>query len=61
MENVGIVNDHLKYLTAIWYILWQFGTICGHFGIFFPVLVSCTEKNLATLSRRGERPSESSV
>jgi hypothetical protein len=27
---------------AIWYILWSF-------GIFYPVLVYCTEKNLATL------------
>jgi hypothetical protein len=27
---------------AIWYILWSF-------GIFFPVLVCCTEKNLAAL------------
>jgi hypothetical protein len=27
---------------AIWYILWSFGT-------FFPVLVFCTKKNLATL------------
>jgi hypothetical protein len=26
---------------AVWYILWSFG--------FFPVLVSCTKKNLATL------------
>jgi hypothetical protein len=29
---------------AIWYILWSF-------GIFFPVLVFCTEKNPATLSQ----------
>jgi hypothetical protein len=26
----------------IWYILWSF-------GLFFPVLVFCTKKNLATL------------
>jgi hypothetical protein len=37
MENVGIVYGHLEYLTAIWYsyIVWLFGTFCGHFGIFF--------------------------
>jgi hypothetical protein len=29
--------------TAIYYILWSF-------GIFFPVLVSCIKKNLATLA-----------
>jgi hypothetical protein len=41
---------HLEYLTsiwymyivAIWYILWSF-------GIYFTVLVCCTQKNLATL------------
>jgi hypothetical protein len=32
----------LIYFTAIWYIL------CS-FGIFFPVLESCTKKTLATL------------
>jgi hypothetical protein len=31
---------------TIWYILYSFGT-------FFPVLVSCTEKNLATLDGIG--------
>jgi hypothetical protein len=47
MVNVGIFCGHLEYLTAIWYILWPFGTFCGH----FPVLVCCTKKNLATLLR----------
>jgi hypothetical protein len=32
----------MVYLTAIWYILWPF-------GIFFPVLVCCAKKTLATL------------
>jgi hypothetical protein len=31
--------------VAIWYLLWSFGT-------FFPVLVSCTKKNLASLMRQ---------
>jgi hypothetical protein len=51
MENLGIFYDQLvylfycywKYFMAIWYILWSF-------GIFFPVLVFCTKKNLATLT-----------
>jgi hypothetical protein len=30
--------------VAIWYILWLF-------DMFFPVLVCCTEENLATLAR----------
>jgi hypothetical protein len=34
----------LVYLTAIWYILWSLDT-------FFPVLVYCTKKNLATLAQ----------
>jgi hypothetical protein len=29
-------------IRAIWYIFWSF-------GLFFPVLVFCTKKNLATL------------
>jgi hypothetical protein len=33
---------------AIWYILWSF-------GIFFPVLVFCTKKNLATLPERKKK------
>jgi hypothetical protein len=39
----------LEYFTDVWDILWPFGTICVSFGTFFQVLVSCTEKNLATL------------
>jgi hypothetical protein len=36
--------------TAISYILWPFGIFCGHFDIcIFPVLVFCTQENLATL------------
>jgi hypothetical protein len=52
----------LVYFMAIWTILWPFGQFSGHlahfmaiwyifprFGTFFPVLVCCTEENLATL------------
>jgi hypothetical protein len=42
MENLGIFFDHLVFFTAIGNILWPF-------GIFFPVLVFWTKKNLATL------------
>jgi hypothetical protein len=38
------------YVYFWWYIIWRFGTFCGHLSsIYFPVLVYCTEKNLATL------------
>jgi hypothetical protein len=37
-----IFYGRLIYLIAIWYIMCTF-------GIFFPVLVSCPKKNLATL------------
>jgi hypothetical protein len=39
MEIVGILYGHLEYITAIWYILWQFGNLVAiwyishHFGI----------------------------
>jgi hypothetical protein len=42
MENAGIFYGHLEYFTAIWYILWSFGIVCGHllyfsqFGMFEP-------------------------
>jgi hypothetical protein len=39
MADVGIFYDHLVY----------FGSILRPFGIFFPVLVCCTKKNLVTL------------
>jgi hypothetical protein len=41
-ENVDIFYGQLEYFTDIWDILLQGGT-------FFPVLVSCAKKNLATL------------
>jgi hypothetical protein len=45
MEDVGIYYGQLVYFTAIWYILWPF-------GIFFPVLVCCPKKNMASLAQR---------
>jgi hypothetical protein len=44
VEDVGIFYRHLVYFTAIWYTLWTF-------GMFFPVLVCCTKKNLASLQQ----------
>jgi hypothetical protein len=44
MEDVGIFYVHFVYFTAIWYIF-------RLFGIYFPVLVCCSKKNLATLIR----------
>jgi hypothetical protein len=46
MDDAGIFYGPLVYFTTIWYILWFFGT-------FFPVLVCCTNENLATLLRYG--------
>jgi hypothetical protein len=46
---------------AIWNILWiveiflTIWRILSSFGAFFPVLVSCTKKNLATLVNTGMR------
>jgi hypothetical protein len=52
MEDVGILPiwpfglfyGYFVYFVAIWYILWLF-------DMFFPVLVCCTKKNLATLAQ----------
>jgi hypothetical protein len=38
----GQFSGHLTYFMNIWHIFCSFGT-------FFPVLVSCPKKNLATL------------
>jgi hypothetical protein len=50
--NLGIYQMDLQwrmwtYFLAIWYILW-------FFGIYFPVLVRCVKKNLATLHGKAE-------
>jgi hypothetical protein len=42
LEYFMYIWSILRPLDIFLYILWQF-------GIFFPVLVCCTEKNLATL------------
>jgi hypothetical protein len=42
MEDVGTFHGHFVNLTAILYI-------SPSFGIFLPVLVRCTQKNLANL------------
>jgi hypothetical protein len=42
LRPFGLFYGNLKHFMAIGYILWSF-------GIFFPVLVFCTKKNLATL------------
>jgi hypothetical protein len=34
------------YICCAYMAIWYF---CGHFGIFSPILVCCTKKNLATL------------
>jgi hypothetical protein len=43
---VRSILRHLVYLMAIKYIF-------GNFGIFSPILVRCTKKNLATLQLGG--------
>jgi hypothetical protein len=36
MEKVGVFFIHLKYITAIWYILWPFGNLVAIWYIFPP-------------------------
>jgi hypothetical protein len=49
MEDVGIFYGRLVHFTVFCYILWTFGIARGDLVYFFPVLVFCTKKNLATL------------
>jgi hypothetical protein len=52
---MGLNWKVLVYLMALWSVQWPFGIFYGHlvyFGsvwYFFPVLVYCTNKNLAAL------------
>jgi hypothetical protein len=48
LENDDIFYGHLEYFADIWVILLTFGTICARL-VIFPVLVSCTMNDLATL------------
>jgi hypothetical protein len=41
--------ENLEYCTNIWDIFWPSGTFSAHLLHFFPVLVSGTKNNLATL------------
>jgi hypothetical protein len=49
MENATIFYDHLEYFAVIWYILWEFGMVCGHLVYFLPFWYFWTKKNLAAL------------
>jgi hypothetical protein len=50
VEDVGIFYGHLVFLRPIGrYVSWPFKNICCHLD-FFPILVCCAKKNLATLA-----------
>jgi hypothetical protein len=34
MKDVKLYG-HSVYFTAVWYILWSFGILCSHFGLYF--------------------------
>jgi hypothetical protein len=44
---------HSVHFAVSSYILWTFGIVRGNLIYFFPVLVFCTKKNLATLAYLG--------
>jgi hypothetical protein len=48
-KMLDINYGHLKYFTGIGEVLFPFGTFSVHLVYFFPVLVTRTKKNLATL------------
>jgi hypothetical protein len=49
LENVDIFYSHLDYVMNILGYFMNIWHVVFSFGAFFPVLVSCTKKNLATL------------
>jgi hypothetical protein len=38
MGNAGIFYGHLEYFTAIWLIIWPFGTVVVNWYTYFPSL-----------------------
>jgi hypothetical protein len=48
LEDDGIFYGRLVHFKVFCYILGTFGKVCGNLVHFFPVLVFCTKKNLAT-------------
>jgi hypothetical protein len=50
LENVAIFYGHLEYFGYLGYSMTIRNILCS-FDTFFPVLVSRTKKNLATLAR----------
>jgi hypothetical protein len=44
MENVVFICVRLVYFMVIWYNLWPFVKVCGHFGILFPYWYFWTKK-----------------
>jgi hypothetical protein len=51
MENNGIFYDHFVYITAIWYILWQFAIVCSHLENF-PILVCLDQEKSGNTALR---------
>jgi hypothetical protein len=51
LRSFVIFYGHLVHFTVFCHILWTFGIVRGNLVYFFPVLVFCTKKNLATLVR----------
>jgi hypothetical protein len=52
MEYVGLFYGHWVYFVVIWSILLPCGIFNGYL-VYFPVLVCCTKKYLATLMGSG--------
>jgi hypothetical protein len=52
LDNVDIFYDYLQYFTDIWDLFMTIWDILCSFGTLFPVLVSCTKKNLPSLVNR---------
>jgi hypothetical protein len=45
IENAGILNAHLEYIMAIWYIFWSFGDFVVIYYIFPYFGIMCHEKS----------------
>jgi hypothetical protein len=58
IKNVIIYYNNLEYFTVIWYILWQYGVVCGNL-VYFPALVCLDQEKSGNPAQGAVRSSQS--
>jgi hypothetical protein len=56
LEIVGLFHGHFKYFTAIWYILWPFGTVVAIWNTFPHFGTLCRGKSGSPAGKARDMP-----